>query len=39
MKPVFAGIDSELYLDPKTGRLVGDARRAPRCADLLSETE
>ena len=28
MKPGFAGIDNELYLDPKTGMLFGDAKEA-----------
>ncbi len=28
MKPGFAGIDNELYLDPKTGMLFGDAKDA-----------
>jgi NAD(P) transhydrogenase subunit beta len=28
MKPGFAGIDNELYLDPKTGMLFGDAKQA-----------
>jgi NAD(P) transhydrogenase subunit beta len=28
MKPGFAGIDNELYLDPKTGMLFGDAKAA-----------
>ncbi len=28
MKPGFAGIDNELYLDPKTGMLFGDAKKA-----------
>ncbi|HUG55922.1 MAG TPA: NAD(P)(+) transhydrogenase (Re/Si-specific) subunit beta [Candidatus Limnocylindrales bacterium] len=28
MKPGFAGIDNDLYLDPKTGMLFGDAKEA-----------
>src|SRR5436309_1729176 len=28
MKPGFAGIDNDLYLDPKTGMLFGDAKQA-----------
>ena len=28
MRPGFAGIDNELYLDPKTGMLFGDAKQA-----------
>jgi NAD(P) transhydrogenase subunit beta len=28
MKPGFAGIDNDLYLDPKTGMLFGDAKAA-----------
>ena len=35
MKPGFAGIDNELYLDPKTGMLFGDAKEA--VARVVSE--
>jgi NAD(P) transhydrogenase subunit beta len=28
MKPGFAGIDNDLYLNPKTGMLFGDAKQA-----------
>jgi NAD(P) transhydrogenase subunit beta len=37
MRPGFAGIDNDLYLDPKTAMLFGDAKAV--LADLTGEVK